>query len=301
MKRSVASVEGRSEGAGELPARLPRLLDQRWRRFRKAWSSCRRRFSEESVHQLRVEARRLLAFLDLLQVLVHGREVRALQEAVRKLLKRFARLRDTQVQILFLQPHEERLAAARAFAGRLRRREGRLSRKLERKLQGKARRKTKALVGSLRAEVTAAVEAWARRASAETRVRRVLVNAFEQAARLCGQIDPARSLTIHRTRVAFKHYRYLVELLQPWLSWAGDPCLRAMHDYQTMMGEIQDAEVLQQALAKFAKKSALKPGDLVALCRLVARRQALLTARYLRSAQELFQWDPRARSQRGGA
>ena len=59
--------------------------------------------------------------------------------------------------------------------------------------------------------------------------------------------------------MAFKKFRYMVEALAEHLPGATQGRLAAMHHYQTMMGDIQDAEVLLAALDKFLRKQEIKP------------------------------------------
>lgn len=62
-------------------------------------------------------------------------------------------------------------------------------------------------------------------------------------------VDPS---AIHRLRVAFKKYRYLVEPLAP-LSANPDPSVLArMHDLQGAMGDVQDLAVLMRGLRSWA-------------------------------------------------
>src|SRR5216684_2765050 len=69
-------------GAGDLaPGTLEALslsLKKRWKCYGKQLSRCQRKLSERAVHDLRVEARRLLSLLDLLApFLVSGRFTKA--------------------------------------------------------------------------------------------------------------------------------------------------------------------------------------------------------------------------------
>jgi hypothetical protein len=115
---------------------------------------------------------------------------------------------------------------------------------------------------------------------------------FARVVALRRRIRPARPLTIHRTRVAFKKFRYLVELLQPLLPGVGLCQLQEMHNYQTLMGEIQDLEVLQAGLEAFAAAE----GETVALERFqreIQRQHAALISRYMARADQLFEfWPP---------
>jgi CHAD domain-containing protein len=62
-------------------------------------------------------------------------------------------------------------------------------------------------------------------------------------------INPAQANTIHRVRLAFRTFRYMVEIVHPLLDDFPSENLKQMHDYQSLMGEIMDIEVIMQALA----------------------------------------------------
>jgi CHAD domain-containing protein len=64
-------------------------------------------------------------------------------------------------------------------------------------------------------------------------------------------IDPAQPATIHRVRIAFKNFRYMVEIVHPMLKGFPEENPKLMNDCQSMMGEIQDLEVILKTLADF--------------------------------------------------
>src|SRR6185369_589719 len=57
--------------------------------------------------------------------------------------------------------------------------------------------------------------------------------AFAKALHLRQNIRATDTETIHRTRVAFKKVRYMIEILADYLPLADDKLLVAMHRYQT--------------------------------------------------------------------
>ncbi len=276
----------------DVPAHLQGTLGERWRKFRKAWARCQRKLSEDSVHQLRVETRRLLALLELLEVIAPGKKVGALGQALRKLLKSFARLRDTQVQLLFLSQEEARFPLARRFGKALRRQEERLVEKLERRLRRANWRKIRDLASVVRRKAAGALETQEMRERGEPVVQEVVEEAFKRASALRSRVDPKDSVTIHRTRVAFKKYRYLIELLHPLLPWATEKQLLDMHEYQTMMGEVQDMEVMLGTLDEFGKERKGKAAGLGTFRHAVEERRAALIERYLAAADRLLSWQP---------
>ena len=84
MTRPPTGPGSSPESVRDVPAYLEGTLDKRWRRYRKAFDRCRKEFSEDSVHQLRVETRRLLALLDLLDSLATGAELRDCRRALKR-------------------------------------------------------------------------------------------------------------------------------------------------------------------------------------------------------------------------
>src|SRR5262249_23013376 len=66
-------------------------------------------------------------------------------------------------------------------------------------------------------------------------------------------IDRSDPRLIHRTRVAFKKFRYLVESLPPELTSYCASDLRKLARYQRRMGNVQDFEVLLQSVQSFTQ------------------------------------------------
>ena len=81
---------------------LAACLERQWKHYRQALKLCQRDFSEEAVHESRVETRRLLAQLELLGVLAEARPFKRARRTLKEHLECFNPLRDTQVQLLLL-------------------------------------------------------------------------------------------------------------------------------------------------------------------------------------------------------
>jgi CHAD domain-containing protein len=107
-------------------------------------------------------------------------------------------------------------------------------------------------------------------------------------------IDPANASTIHRTRIAFKKFRYIVESLSPDVTGFGKRELRALAYYQRRMGNLQDLEVVQQCITSFVQKHAGMEGLLKPFVGYLKARRARALRSFLRSADDLFEfWPPR--------
>ena len=117
--------------------------------------------------------------------------------------------------------------------------------------------------------------------------------AFARVARLCRHVRAGDTKTIHRTRIAFKRFRYMVEALAPLLPAVTPDHRRAMRGYQCMMGDIQDMEVLLAALDKFVQKEGVDAGSARRLKKELVRWRQLLIQIYLNAAGRLRRfWPP---------
>src|ERR1700730_13790606 len=103
-------------------AELFSSFDQHWTQFSKAWEKTRHNASEKSVHDLRVNTRRLIENLELGRVPSKQDKVSQLKRRFKKLLKEMGPLRDLQVQLETVS-HTPRSPAITDFAKRLERRE----------------------------------------------------------------------------------------------------------------------------------------------------------------------------------
>ncbi|HKI68528.1 MAG TPA: CHAD domain-containing protein, partial [Verrucomicrobiae bacterium] len=181
---------------------------------------------------------------------------------------------------------------AECFKEELQRLEKRLLKKLKQEIRQTRVKKMKHRMDAFRQQLHAAHTAdWQHYAL--VRLRRRLDKAFARGVAQRRKILPADPLTIHRTRVAFKKFRYMVEQLQPLLPGLSDDLLDRLREYQKLMGDIQDCETLLTTLDKFLseEKGAGRP---LKQFRLATQHDyAVLIAKYLRRADEVFTfWKP---------
>ena len=120
--------------------------------------------------------------------------------------------------------------------------------------------------------------------------------AFANAVARRRSIAPAKPRAVHRTRVAFKKFRYLVEQLRPLMPRAAGGSPGKLRGYQKLMGDIQDCETLLAALDKFMREEKSEARRLRKFRAAVKHDHTTLMARYLRRADELFAfWKPTAK------
>jgi CHAD domain-containing protein len=275
-------------------------LDQRFEKYRAERKRCRAEFSEEAVHDLRVAARRLLALLDLLGEFMPDPQIKKLRRTFKDQLDSLDELRDTQVSLAEISEMLETLPELAPFQKFLQKREKRLFKAAEHELLGF---KTKAAVKHLEQVRTSLAEPAAGQ-ELTAQLLTVVDDAYLTIVRRLGRVDPAQPFTIHRVRLAFKKFRYMVEIIHPVLPDFPEAQFKYMHDYQTAMGDIRDSEVLLSTLADYSAKH--KTYDPQPVRGFYEQRHAQFINAYIENMNEFvtfwretpdqpFPWDPKTK------
>src|SRR5262245_27359230 len=110
-------------GSPDVLLHLSESLQSQWRRYRKQLKRCQQKFSEAAVHKSRVETRRLLATVELLCAFFPERDLKKARRALKDHLDSFDKLRDTQVQLVYVEHLLRTNPAAKQFCAWLRERE----------------------------------------------------------------------------------------------------------------------------------------------------------------------------------
>ncbi|MEO5886327.1 MAG: CHAD domain-containing protein [Anaerolineales bacterium] len=265
---------------------LLEALDKRWKRYRAELKRCRAEFSNEAVHDLRVAARRMLALVQLLNSIAARPRLQKLNRAFKDQLDQFDDLRDTQVMLAEVSETIQELPQLQKFQYHLQVVEEDLLKTLRKKLKvidlfdvSKRIRKTRETLETNRDEELA------------LQTLQAVDHAFLVTKQRHSWIDSAQSATIHRVRIAFKAFRYMVEIIQPLLKDFPPDNLQQMNDYQSLMGEIQDVEVIMQTLADFP--SSASSFDQQPVRRYYERRHAEATSAFIEDMNQLDNfWRP---------
>lgn len=223
---------------------LLEALDLRWKNYRVELKRCRGEFSNEAVHDLRVAARRMLAFIQLMNSISPRPRLQKLSRSFKDQLDAFDDLRDTQVILAEMSENLHELPQLQGFQDHLQGREKKLLKTLRKRLRvidlfdvsKRVRRMRESLKGDSNDELA-------------QQALRAVDDAFLITRRRRNWVNPAQATSIHRVRIAFKMFRYMVEIVHPLLQDFPPENLKHMHEYQSLMGEIQDVEVIMQALA----------------------------------------------------
>ena len=269
---------------------VQRSLQKQWKRYRKELKRCQEKFSEKAVHNSRVAARRLSATIGLLESFLRPEIVKKGSCLIKEHLDIFDELRDAQVQLMAVNSLQGTFPAARPFCEWLQKRESRFS------------KQTRACVKRTKAKplaklIAAAEDAFEKklqkqkRDSAADLLLRSINKAFRRTMRFKQRIRTDQPKSIHRTRVAFKRFRYMVDLLAEPLA-ADEKMLDGMQHYQTMMGDIQDADVLLRSFDKFVRKKKIRSESAIHLREELLRRREWRIKIYMDAAGQLKEFWP---------
>ncbi len=264
----------------EINQPLLEALASRWKNYRAELKRCRAEFSNEAVHDLRVATRRILALIQLLNSISPRPRLQRLTRAFKDQLDEFDDLRDTQVILAELSEVVHELPQLHEFQKHLQFTEEKLLRNL--------RKKIKQLESS---EVTKRIRKTHEAISAETngdlnvQLFQAVDDVYLITKQRLGWVDLTRSATIHRVRISFKALRYMIEIIQPMLNDFPVENLKRMNDYQSLMGEIQDAEVFAQTLADYAEHASFS--DLEPVRRYYEQRHAEAISAYTSAMSQI--------------
>lgn len=274
-----------------LAMHLAESIREMRRRYCKRLARCQEKFSESAVHDLRIETRRLLAMLDLLDALRVRDSLKKTRKVFKQRLDAFDELRDTHVQLSLLKPLCRDFPKAREFDLLLLRREKELISQLHQDIgttkQARLERRLKALEKQLRKSANAKP-----RKAGGSLAAAALSETFARVVLLRGLVRRNNTKTIHQMRVAFKRFRYMSELLQPMLPRLTKKRLRRMQEYQSMMGDIQDMEVLLAGLKEAVAETCLSAAAMRNLRSELLRRRRRLIDVFLTAVDGLFDFDP---------
>jgi CHAD domain-containing protein len=255
-------------------------LDERWKNYRAELKRCRTEFSNEAVHDLRASARRMLAFIQVMNAISPRPHLQKLSRAFKDQLDDFDQLRDTQVILADVSETLQQLPQLQEFHAYLLEVEKGLLKTLRKKLKVidlfDVSKRIRRMHASLKTKSAS---------NLMLPILQVVDDAFLLTKQRQSWINPAAATTIHRVRLTFKSFRYMVEIVHPLVNDFPSENLRRMHEYQSLMGEIQDVEVIMQALAEAPLR--LSALDLEPVRRYYERCHAEAISAYLAVADQL--------------
>lgn len=245
--------------------------------------------SEDAVHELRVATRRLIAQFDMFAAVLSCPAAEKARRVLKRTMKPLGRLRDIQVQKLFIAEHLDEFPELTLLNEHLHRRE-------HARLVDAASKISALKVHKFEKWISLMFQDLADKtanAHHEARLSAAVIHALHQAhatvIRRRRAIRSAKPETIHATRVAFKKFRYMVEALSPGFTGFDEQQLNTLAAYQRRMGAIQDLEIIQASLENFIRKYDAAEEFMRPFLRRMHRLRTQALASFLNHAQEIHQ------------
>lgn len=282
---------------------LEQALDKRWQVYSTQLETCRVQASKEAVHDLRVAMRRLLAVIDLFRALQPGPSLQKIRKRIKEQLDHLDELRDTQVILADLILMQEQLPESKPFINHLQKREKDL-------LRASGKYVHSIRVGGLNRQINSvkdSLEKYAQTTDLDALIPTVMDDYYARILHQISLLDPARAATIHQVRIAFRKFRYMMEIVFPLFPDFPQDLLKKLHDYQDRMGHVQDIEILLEYLNEFVdKKHSFDPTPVSQFFR--SQHQMAIEAFFAQqgqvhefwraSAAAKYPWAPRTRRKR---
>ena len=225
-------------------------LDERWDDYRRQFRAGRREITEESIHDLRVAARKFLAFLYLLRIIHAHANVKKMRTFLKEQVDELDQLHDAQVMLASATQKMAALRQLAPFQGYLQERTDSLARR--------ARKDIRAFKPSDLKDRFQMLRKAAKKHADDPDLLDQLLGAVDESrsstARAFKRLDSADPGTIHHVRIAFKKFRYMIEAIQPFLPEYPQGLLARMSDYQDAMGKVHDTTVFLDRLHDFERK-----------------------------------------------
>lgn len=228
-------------------------FDKRRRTFERRMKKAQRKPSEKAVHEVRIAARRLISLLAVIEHIVGSRRIKRARSRIKEQLDGLGAMRDVQVQKVYTRALLTDFPQLVSFHKSLCVTERRLRRRARMQLRRfnlkRLIRETNRVLEHFVASIDPDDDRIGRQIGAS------LNDAFSRVLVLRARIDPGLPRSIHRTRLAFKKFRYTAEIAAPQFDEFTDDRLRAMHDFQDRMGTIQDLDSLLATMMDYRRRS----------------------------------------------
>lgn len=225
-------------------------LDSRGFRLTEMLALCSHEPHAEAIHQLRVSIRRYLAIIDVFGML-SGQRVspKSTRSTLKKILDRYDHLRDLDVIIADLSAEPTIFNENSPFFFDLISKEQRLRESGNVAISDRQIKTTEILVKKTREHATKSL-----RKVTTNQIYRTLDKIFKRCLTISEMIDPEKPPTIHNLRIAFKKFRYSMEIFSDTLPDPPSDLFVRLRSFQTALGQVQDASVLIDMLDKFERE-----------------------------------------------
>ncbi len=259
--------------------------------FISEYKNCKKELTEEHVHDIRVALRRLMALTEIMYPLLEVSKRRSKNniKLMKQKFKTFGPLRDIHTSILYIDDMKNDFPDLESFLKHLNILEEDLSKKLSKEFN-------KMEISDLK-EISESLQKKMSKISKTDDIYKMLLasarTSFEDVISLLEKADSDDIKSIHKVRIAFKKFRYMIEVID-----SINPVGRDFHDnmkaVQDILGNIQDLSVVEGLLCDFIEKEhPAECGILSIEYHELLKRQKALVESFLKSKEKLCSLNPR--------
>lgn len=204
-----------------------------------------------AIHDIRVCSRRLITLLNFYLTKGSSLYAQNLSKILKFYFKNLSKLRDVQILIENNQTKSIQSKEWNSFIKFLLSREKELKRKVDNLFSENSRAEIEGLMFFFKQEL---VNTLNKGELTLFDLVEMINKQFEKSVQFLQNINIEKIETIHKFRIEFKKFRYLYELLYPIYP---EKLMESkeLGKYQTLLGNIQDSEVLLNYIAKYIRKS----------------------------------------------
>jgi len=229
-----------------------------------------------------------MTFYAMLGQVTHSPKAAKAARKLKRHLKTLGKLRDAQVQTLFLEEQLERLPHVACLIDSLNKQERDLKKSSVREVRRCKTRKLKKWTADFCRALESNPKTAEHHEALSANACDALATAFAEVASRREKMSAANPRSIHETRVAFKHLRYMVESLSPAFTGLHQNELRRFGVYQTRLGALQDLEVLLATLNSFSAENPGAVEHLHSFSKFLHERRARAIDACLAQADDLY-------------
>lgn len=228
---------------------LSNAVDNAFGLFIQQYNICNEQFSELSVHDIRVSIRRFQTCLALIGYLAGKECVSEVKAALKPQINILDRLRDTQVQIIKVRQMVFLYPVLYRYFHHLLNNEEAIIYDIKDKVRSFDIRGLEKKVLTLKV--------FLKKYAAENKIyyQTLMHKAYQKYINVNNRFEKAdkeNPTTIHKVRLAFKKFRYTLEIVQPITNMTSEES-QELNDFQTIMGSIQDLCVFLNNLNEFSQ------------------------------------------------
>jgi CHAD domain-containing protein len=243
-----------------------------------------------------------MAQLGMAASMVSSRKAEKAHRMLRCQLQSLGPLRDAHVRRMALVQQANRFPELLLLEAQLERDERRALKAAAHQIHGFRTRKLAKWISSLTRYFPDQSGDGGKKRELPSAALRCASEAFEETVRRRRLINFSDLQTIHRTRVAFKRFRYILETLPAEVSGLSKRELQSLAWYQRKMGNIQDLEVIQTCVSQFLQQRAGAESLLKPFTDYLRRRRTRALWSFRKSVDELFAfWPPKGWATRENA